>query len=608
MVILDWFRQQKEQRSEIPYVTGNAVGGSPNFIGRTNILKSVGDVLYDPKQNSLVLFGQRRIGKTSILLELETKLPTKGKYHTVYFDLMDKAHNPLEVILNYLATTISQKLRVPQWDNTDCKFHKWLEELLKNKQLENSSLVLLFDEFDALKDTKAKQMRDEFFRYLREDLLNINLQKLNFIFAIGRNIGDFKDALALFKNIPSYHVSLLTEPEAKKLIRLSEDNKSLYWSSKAIKQTLELTNGHPLLTQSLCSCIWYSSNSKKVTSITKENIDCALTNTAQNALEWLWDGLPPACKIVTAAFAELGKQAVSHRELSAHLQNSGIGAVIDELDTAPKNLKEWDIIEENKQENYHFRVELFRQWVVEHKPLKEIMQPELARIRIEADDYYKQGQALHKNKQFDEAIDKLSDTIRINPNHIEAQKLLAKIFIEKGDIQTAQEDLEKFYQSYPDIARPQLIELLWQQVKLSNFRKEQLSICEKILEYDPNNLDAKKKRKEILLWQAQRFEDEDEYEKSIKIYQKVKLKDKVRELQLKNLWKKYYKIITFFIILITIFLLSLIVSFFIKEITISVDLSIPWWMWGTILGVIIGSLVFFVDTVPFFRKQKIKRF
>ncbi|MDM8568707.1 hypothetical protein QUF50_04175 [Thiotrichales bacterium HSG1] len=603
MIILDWFKQQKGRNSEIPYVTGNAVGGSPNFIGRTDILKAVDDVLYDPKQNSLVLFGQRRIGKTSILLELKDKLSTKGKYHTIYFDLMDKAHNPLEVILNDLATTISQKLQIPQWDNTDCKFHKWLEDSLENDQLTDSSLVLLFDEFDALKDTKAEQMRDDFFRYLREDLLSINLQRLNFVFAIGRNIDDFKAALALFKNIPSYRVSLLTESETKNLIRLSEDNKSLYWSSRATKQILELTNGHPLLTQALCSCVWHNSNGKKISSITKENIDCVLTNTSQNALEWLWDGLPPACKIVTAAFAELGKKNISHRELSIHLQNSGIGMVIDELDIAPKNLKEWDIIEEDKQRGYQFRVELFRRWVVEHKPLKEIMQPELVRIRVESDEYYKQGQVFYNNKQFDEAVDKLSTTIRINPNHIEAQKLLAKVFIEKGDIQAAQEDLEKFYQSYPDIARPQLIELLWQQIKVSNSKKKQLSICDKILEYDPNYLNAKKKRKEIVLWQGQRFEDDEEYEKSIEIYQKAGLKNKALKLWYKSLKKKYGRAIKITIVFFGISLISyFILSPFLGE-------YISWNDWGPILSsIILGILFTFLTNKISFTKTKIKRF
>jgi len=565
------------KRPDNPYVTGNAVGGSPAFIGRTDILQTVDNILYNSMQNAIVLFGQRRIGKTSVLKELEAKLPEKGNYQPIYFDLMDKAHQSLELILNDLADTLCQQLNEekPQWENTTHQFHKWLAELLESDKLSNQSLVLLFDEFDALNDTQAEQMRDEFFRYLRADLLQIDLQRLNFIFAIGRNIDDFKAALALFKNITSYRVSLLTDKETDKLIRLSESNQSLYWSHKTIKKIRELTHGHSYLTQLLCSCIWqqlWNQNPTRIPTvgsakIIEKNIPCVF-NQGQNALEWLWDGLPPACKIVTAAFAELGKKAVSQKKLIKHLYASGISTVIDELETAPQNLKEWDIIEGNAHKGYCFRVELFRQWVLEHKPLKEIMQKELGHIRIESDQYYQEGHSFYQNKQFDEAIDKLSTAIRINPYHIEAQKLLPKIFVEKRKMAEAQTALEKFYSFYPEVACPQLTELLWMQVEFCTNTKAQLDICEKILEYDADHDKAKNKRKKILNilnLQGQEFEKKKEYEKAIKTYQKGELEDNIRELQKKIFWNKILLFNVVLNVLIVIFFLSFIIYFILSQ-------------------------------------------
>jgi tetratricopeptide (TPR) repeat protein len=606
----NWFRKTKvSQRPDNPYVTGNAVGGSPAFIGRTDILQAIDHILCNSQQNAIVLFGQRRIGKTSVLKELEAKLPEKGNYQPIFFDLMDKAHQPLEVILNDLAETISQKLNTekPQWENTTHQFSKWIAELLESDKLSNKSLVLLFDEFDALNDNKAEQMRDELFRYLRVDLLPIDPQKLNFIFAIGRNIGDFKVALALFKNFTSYGVSLLTSKETDKLIRLSENNHSLYWSHKTVKKIGELTNGHSYFTQLLCSCIWQQLWNQNLITIPTvvpknvvENIPCVF-NQGENALEWLWDGLPPACKIVTAAFAEFKKKAVSQKELIEHLKASGIGIIIDELETAPKNLKEWDMIEGNAQEGYCFRVELFRKWVVEHKPLKEIMRKELGRIRVESDQYYQEGHSFYQNKQFDEAIDRLSTAIRINYHHIDAKKLLAKVLVKQGKIVEAQTALERFYQSSPDAARPQLTELLWQLVKSSNSRKEQLTLCEQILQYDSTHSNANEKRTEILQWQGQRLEEEEEYEKAIAAYRKAGLEDKVRKVRKKSFWKKNGKMFKRAGIFTVVYLFSIIVSY------LFVNLPIPWILWGPTLSIILGIVfTFLIEKISF--TKKIKRF
>ncbi len=50
-----------------PYIAGNPVGGNPAFIGRADVLREVLRVLRRPAENAIVLYGQRRIGKTSVL-------------------------------------------------------------------------------------------------------------------------------------------------------------------------------------------------------------------------------------------------------------------------------------------------------------------------------------------------------------------------------------------------------------------------------------------------------------------------------------------------------------------------------------------------------------
>ncbi|MBM3127783.1 MAG: hypothetical protein FJ009_04010 [Chloroflexi bacterium] len=55
-----------------PYIAGKALNDARGFFGREDVFRLVETVLSSPDQNSVVLFGQRRIG--SILLDLQTIL------------------------------------------------------------------------------------------------------------------------------------------------------------------------------------------------------------------------------------------------------------------------------------------------------------------------------------------------------------------------------------------------------------------------------------------------------------------------------------------------------------------------------------------------------
>ena len=59
-----------------PYVAGAPMQGEKGCFGRQDTLDWATRGLRNPANNSLVLFGQRRIGKTTLLLQLQRTLPT----------------------------------------------------------------------------------------------------------------------------------------------------------------------------------------------------------------------------------------------------------------------------------------------------------------------------------------------------------------------------------------------------------------------------------------------------------------------------------------------------------------------------------------------------
>jgi AAA+ ATPase superfamily predicted ATPase len=57
-------------------IAGKPVGDTGAFVGRDDILDEVVQMLHNPNENAIALYGQRRIGKTSVLQYLKNQLPS----------------------------------------------------------------------------------------------------------------------------------------------------------------------------------------------------------------------------------------------------------------------------------------------------------------------------------------------------------------------------------------------------------------------------------------------------------------------------------------------------------------------------------------------------
>ncbi|HEC86101.1 MAG TPA: ATP-binding protein, partial [Thioploca sp.] len=281
-----------------PYIAGNPVGNSNAFVGRIDVLNKVVQMLRRPQDNAIVLYGQRRIGKTSVLQYLKAHLPSEGNYCPIYFDLQDKASWTVGQVVSVLAKSIANALNQADPDlgeAPETAFQEtWLPNVLQSLSAENRALVLLFDEFDVLLAApEAEQPAGKaFFPYLRQ-LLDIDTQHLNFVFVIGRNVADLTNiALSVFKGTDTKRVSLLNQEDTQKLVRLSEANHSLNWSDEAIDCVWQYTNGHAFLTQQLCSHVWekcaYDESPETIPAATPADVEEVIFDTldsSRNTLE-----------------------------------------------------------------------------------------------------------------------------------------------------------------------------------------------------------------------------------------------------------------------------------------------------------------------------------
>ena len=196
----------KITRPKIPYRAGNPIIDPNGFFGREDIFRDVMNMLRSPHDFAIGLYGQRRIGKTSVLLQLKHRLAEEGEFTPVYFNLEAKAAKPLGDVLYDLAKEIARVTdqsppeRNQFDDNGDYFRHEFIP--ISVVKAAPGGLVLLFDEFDVLEEqqgTIKNQADQTFFPYLQEWMTEFHHVK--FCFAIGRDKNIYQVSLAHFLRV-----------------------------------------------------------------------------------------------------------------------------------------------------------------------------------------------------------------------------------------------------------------------------------------------------------------------------------------------------------------------------------------------------------------------
>src|SRR6266508_1995805 len=496
-----------------PYIAGRALGQDRGFFGREDILRLVETTLQKLDQNALVLFGQRRIGKTSILLQLQRRLPAPP-FLQVYFDLMDRARRPLGQVLFEIASTIAAEADMPpvesdQFDDQGIHFRRAFLPALYHARCEDRIPVLLLDEFDVLDITEEQlaptAAAQAFFPYLRE-LLG-GEPRLRFVFVVGRRAEDLSiNVKATFKASLYQRVSVLDQPSARDLITTAERQGALVFEAPAIDRILALTTAHPYFVQLLCQIVWDSAHATDAAHVPR--IDVAAVEVAaakaleagQNIFEWIWDGLPPAERVISAAIAGATDEqsVVSEEQITQLLQSQGIRILTRELELAPRTLVEWEMLR-NVDGGYRFFIELMRRWVSISKPLPRV-RDELDHIVPLAETLFGSAEAFYRQRDLENAQNQLRQALRVNPNHLKARLMVAQVLLEQNRLEEALVDLEEAYRYGEEQARYALVHgLLMRGAALEQESNDDdaLLIYERALVVSPREAVARERREEI---------------------------------------------------------------------------------------------------------------
>lgn len=520
-----------------PYIAGNPVRGQRHFVGRTDILIDVLRLLRNPNANAIALYGQRRIGKTSILFQLEEQLAETGSYLPVYFDLHDKADLTLPEILFRLAGQIARHVDIAPLDHEKFAqdpgyFHNgFLPEAIKKTK---KNLIMLFDEFDVLDRPYKGQVGAAFLPYLRKWMAH--KYQVHFVLAMGRRPEDLSvRMLSAFKQVPARHVSLMDLPESLAIVRQSEHNNTLRWTEAGINRVCYWTQGHPYLTQLLCSEVWeeaYDQGPRNIPSADAQDVDQAVEATLEqgaNAFQWIWNGLPPAEKVIMAAMASTGHLTVNWEQMRSTLEDHGICLISRELRMAPEMLIKWDLLR-HVGSGYRFSIPLLQLWVAENRPLRRV-KADLESLEPQAENLYVGAQKQFDQGNLPEAQLRLRRALAINPDHVQARLLLGRIHLQHGHTAEAVSAMESAYAADPGAARKGLIAALLAHSAAQEDEDERWRTVSRILRIAPDQPDGLKYKQEIIAGWAEKALAEKDYETALHAYEQLGQDEKAAEMR-----------------------------------------------------------------------------
>jgi tetratricopeptide (TPR) repeat protein len=183
-------RRRLRRRRFNPYIAGGPVFAEELFYGREPLLQRI---LQTVHTNSLLLHGERRIGKTSILHQLRRRLEALDdpdyRFHPVYVDLQG---TPQERFFATLADQVFDALGPPAGDGGSARVpalarpayddHDLVRELhgllgaLQQASPKRIKVVLLIDEVDELNDYDPRvnqKLRSLFMKRFAENLVAV---------------------------------------------------------------------------------------------------------------------------------------------------------------------------------------------------------------------------------------------------------------------------------------------------------------------------------------------------------------------------------------------------------------------------------------------------
>ncbi|NET46781.1 ATP-binding protein [Okeania sp. SIO2B3] len=238
-----------------PYLLGDPVEN--NLVGREDILAYLKELwAIAPHPKSVVLYGSRRIGKTSILRNIANC--SSSDIQVVYANLQSLAaiSEGMGEIFLAISDEISDAINLPTPDTDELlklpqrTFKLYLKQAIQN--LENKGLIIALDEFEEIENLiNTQQLPPNFMAVLR-GFVQMS-PKIAFAFAGLHTLEEMTEDYfqPFFASVIPIRVGFLNRATTHQLLANPNPDFLLTYEPEAMDRIYDLTFGQPYLVQLL---------------------------------------------------------------------------------------------------------------------------------------------------------------------------------------------------------------------------------------------------------------------------------------------------------------------------------------------------------------------
>jgi hypothetical protein len=376
----------------IPYVTGTPLRSGEMFVGREDVFEFVREHLLGVYQNNvLVLHGQRRTGKTSILYRLREVLA--DTHVAVLVDMQGKAARGTSDFLYALSDDMvyalenasipvvlpdrSEYEKAPEFTFRS-RFFPSVVQGLDGQHLPerggggSRNLLLMFDEFEELqRRVEEGRLEPEIFAFFRN--LMQHEPRLDFLFSGTHKLEELGAGYwSILFNIAVYkRITFLDPTEVHRLVTEPVLHYGMEYDPLAVQRIVQVTAGHPYFVQVICHEMVVFHNETKRNYITVSCVDQVLERIIERGeahFKYIWTGATVDEQWVMLALTDLLPDAdatANPAQIAEELSRKGCDLMGEPLSRALAQLWAKDILSRSGPQSslYRFNIDLIRRWV-----------------------------------------------------------------------------------------------------------------------------------------------------------------------------------------------------------------------------------------------------
>ncbi|MGH9836314.1 MAG: ATP-binding protein, partial [Blastocatellia bacterium] len=359
-----------------PYVAGAPLQARDFSLlkGRRDIIRAIETYILNTEQRpALLLYGRRRTGKSSALLNLPHLL--SSQFEPVYIDCQDaKWHESDQAFCYNMARDIFDRLYQSEADirsdqpqlkqfqkNAFTRLDQYLDQFEQLAAQRGKRILLAFDEYEGLEESIAG---GDITKNVLGKLRNI-IQHRERIVVLVSGSHRFEELTGLnwasyLINTRTLELSFLDETSACEL--LTEPVPQLRYEDGVLEEILRLTHCQPYLLQAVASELVNHLNDQQITTATRADLDAAVE------------------KVLTSAGAYFantwreGNSAMEQTVLRAFATGEGDSVLTAEYQAALQSLCRKEILERT-EDGYRLAVPLFGRWIVKNQVIEALPEP-----------------------------------------------------------------------------------------------------------------------------------------------------------------------------------------------------------------------------------------